>query len=220
MKRSHILMLLITCLILAAAIAVIFFVEGPAPQKKAAAPEPTASATQTPLPTATPEPTATPSPEPTAEPTAEPTPAPTAEAVTTAAPESTAASAPATQTASSGSFRSDTENWLNLVVRWSLIPDGEKTKLRLEAYAESYSLETYKRVDDVAFTVNGTTKYDSSGPLNVDSPHALVENKLGSAVFDVESGKDVTVNVSWHFNGTYGKKDIEFIKAEQTISVP
>ena len=215
MKRSHILMLLITCLILAGAIAIIFMVEGPAPKKDTPASEPTASATSTPMPTATPEPTATPSPEPTAEPTAAPTAAPE----TTPAPEATEAPAPTPQTAS-GSFRSDTGNWLNVVVKWSLIPDGEKTKLRLEAYAESYSLETYKRVDDVAFTVNGTTKYDSSGPLNVDSTHELVENKLGSAVFDVESGTNVAVNVSWHFNGNYGKKDIEYVKAEQTISIP
>ena len=215
MKKSHIFMLLITCLILAGAIALIFFAEGSSGKKNQ--PVPAAAASPTPMPTATPEPTATPSPEPTQEPSPEPTSEPAA-APATPEPAAEPTESPLRET--SGIFRSDTGKKLNLVIKWSIIPDGDSYRLRLEACAESYSLITYKRVDDVEFTVGGTVKYDSSGPLNVDSPHELVENELGSAVFQVESGSAVTAKVTWYFMGEYGNAKIDSIIAEQTIVIP
>ncbi len=214
MKRSHILMLLISVLLLVGAIALIFYVEGAFAGKDE--PAPAETAVPAPISTATPEPTATPSPEPTPEPTAAPSPEPVWEET----PEPTAVPASAPQQETSGVFRSNTGNHLNLVVKWKIIPDGDGYRLRLEAYSESYSLNTYKRVDDVEFSVGGTVKYDSSGPLSVDSPHDLVENELGSAVFQVEKDSSVTVKVIWYFNGEYGKAKIGSISAEQTIVIP
>jgi|GEM_PF-1020112 len=219
MKRSNILLLLICCLLVAGGVLLILRME--AASGKRAAPTPTPVITASPEPTATPEPEVTPSPEPvpeataTPEQTAAPTEAPTeTPVVVTPTPE------PTPQRETTGSFRSDTGGWLNLIVKWSVIPNGEGTKLRLEAYAESYSIETYKRVDDVEFNVGGTVKYDSSGPLNVDSPSTLVENKLGSAVFDVTGGSSVNVKVTWHFRGTYGNKDVDTVEAQQIVSIP
>ena len=217
MKRSSLLPLLLTCILIAGGIFLILQTESRITKKSSSEPEITA--TESPVPSATPIPTATPSPEPTPAPTEASLPtsagaSPTAEPVITPSP------TPGLKTETSGSFRSDTGGWLNLIVRWNILPDGERTKLRLEAYAESYTIETFKRVDDVAFSVNGTVKYDSSGPLNVDSPAILVENKLGSAVFDVEKGSDASVKVVWNFKGSYGKREVEDVIAEQVIRIP
>lgn len=209
MKRSNIILLLILCVAVAAAVWMIFRMEEndalptddpTATQAPTATPEATGfTVSATHEPTATPEPTVTASPTP--EVTASPTPTPT--------------SAPPVET--SGSFRSDTDNMLNLVVKWEIIGSGVDRQLKLDAYAESYSLVTSQRTDDVLFTVNGNSSYASSGPIDLDSPADLVETLLGATIVDVGNSQEARVNVSWSFRGTYGGKDVDTITATATI---
>lgn len=212
MKKSNIVLLALLCLLVAAGVLLVFRMEnndappaddpaqgGTAAPEVTATAEPTASATPEPTATAAPSPTATATPAPTAEPTATPTPT------------------PARMVDTSGTFRTDTGNWLNLVVKWELTGSGDDLSLQLDAYAESYSLTTNKRVDDVMFTVNGSSTYVSSGPIEVDSPAALVETLLGSATMDAGSGQEARVSVTWNFSGSYGGEDVGSLTASATI---
>lgn len=217
MRRSNILLLLLLCLLIAFSIYMIFRLEGAnlreTHSEQAAGAGPTSTAVPSPTPTATP--TAvplTPSPEPTATALPTNTPAPTAIPISTPTP------SPAYEM--SGTIRSDTGTWLNLVVHWKIVTIDGHRKLELTACAESYSLITYKRLNDVEFIVDGAVVYDSSGPISLDSMNALVETELGSAVMDVTSGRDASVRVKWHFNGEYGNRQIDTISAEAAIPIP
>lgn len=217
MRRSNILLLLLLCLLIAFAIFMIFRLEGANLRERE--PEQT--------PTATPSPTATPTPSPTPSPTAVPA-APSSEPAATVSPTNTPAPT-AAPTASptptpayemSGTFRSDTGTWINLVVHWKIVTVDGQRKLELTACSESYSLITYKRLNDVEFIVDGAVAYDSSGPIELDSMNTLVETELGSAVMNVTSGRDASVRVKWHFYGEYGNRQIDVITAEAAIPIP
>lgn len=217
MRRSNILLLLLLCLLIALAIFMIFRLEGAEKSRN----EPGQIPTSTPMPTATaaptptPEPTAipvTPSPEPATTTVPTPTPAPTAIPTPTPSP------SPAYEL--SGTIRSDTGTWINLVVHWKIVTVDGQPKLELTACSESYSLITYKRVNDVEFIVDGAVIYESSGPINLDSMNTLVETELGSAVMNVTSGRDASVRVRWHFYGEYGNRQIDVITAEAAIPIP
>ena len=224
MKKTSSLIMLLILIILAMAVILIFLMEKNAadPGKHhvtvtaTATPEPTATpspgtatavpATATPEPTATPVPTPAPTPEPTAVPTAEPTPTPSP--------------TPEIARDSSGEFRSNTGAWLDVIVRYNVIRSGDKAMLRLDAYAESYSLQTAKRVDDVVFTVNGTKMYASSGPINLTDNSGKTETLLGSAEMEVKPGSSCQITVDWLFRGEYGNKKLETITAQTTIQIP
>ena len=159
---------------------------------------------------------------PTAEPTATPAPtaAPTPAPVVTPAPLPTGTPEPAYET--EGTFRSDTGAWLNLVVRWKLQKDGEKTVIHLNAYAESYSLMC-SGADDVEFIIGGTSVKDSSGVINI-ADNSLNETLIGTADIEVERGKTADVFVTWKYNGTYGSpngvKSLDTIEANAEIYIP
>ncbi len=223
MRRFHILLLILTCLLIAGGIYLIFHIESrenPAeeivPAVSAASPVPVS--TPTPEPTATPEPTEEPTPAPTAapEPTAEPE--PTASPAPSSEP--TASPTPAPRAETSGSFRSNTGAWIDLVVNWRIVTSGNETTLKLYASVESYSLYTAKRQNDVMFSVDGKTAFDSSGPIEIDSNTEKVETELGFAAFPVTPGTQADVQVTWYFKGEYGNKEIESITAEAVIPIP
>ena len=200
MRRSNIILLIILCLAVIGAIYAVFQLE------KSNAPEaaalPAATATAAPTSTPSPEPTAAPTPEPTAVPL--PTSVPATAAVITPPPLPTPTPEPAYET--SGSFRSDTGAWLNIVVKWRIEEDGEEKNIVLDAYAESYSLIANGGTN-LDFIVSSEVVHESSKAINVESDHALVETQLGSATLPVESGKTAHVFVTWVFNGTYGSKN-------------
>ena len=173
----------------------------------------TANAAYTPAPTSTPEPMATPSP--TLTPTAAPTDTPAPPS-----PTATPTPTPVIERTSSGSFRSDTGTWINVVVYYQIERKGDTATLSLTAYVESYSLQTAQRVNDLEFSVNGRSLYESTGPIVVDEGSGKTETLLGSAETDVTPGSACTVKVTWAFMGSYGNKDIEYITAEETLQIP
>ena len=221
MKRGAPILILLVFLIMGITIFWIFRSEGGTKPVSinpfaaaTATPEPTATPSPTAAPTATPVPTATPSPTPM--PTMPPTPSPTPSPSPTAVPTPT----PVITRESSGSFRSDTGGWLNIIVKYNVERNGNEAKLKLDAYVESYSLETAKRMDDVVFTVGGVTVKESSGPINISDNSQKTETLLGSAEFDVTPGSDVRADVWWYFLGTYGGESLDIVKATEVIPIP
>ena len=216
MRKAAIPLLLILVLALGFGVFWIFKNEmSAAPQEK---PRVTVSATPTPVPTATPVPSGTEAPTATPEPTAAPTatPAPT-EAPT---PSPTPSPTPVIVRETSGEFRSDTGTWLDVIVRYDIHRNGDEATIRLDAYVESFALQTNKRDGDVVFTVNGKSLSDTSGAINVSPDAGKVETKLGSAEFDVKPGTTANVSVTWYFLGTYGNQAIDSITADSAIYVP
>ena len=157
----------------------------------AATPTPTPEATPTPSPEPTPTPSPTPSPEPSAEPTPEP--------------------------ARSGSFRSDTGTGLEIVVDWSLSGSGAETRLSLTLSAESYSLQTREIWKGAALTLGGeafefdTEAVDFAGPGQGTSVLGTLEAVIDGSILPAQA------ELSWHFQGSYGGEELEYITASGTI---
>ena len=219
MKKSAAPALLLIFLALAVGIFVVFRIsrnEAPDTQN------PGTSATATPEPTATADPTAAPTataaPAATAAPTAAPTATPVPTAAPTETPVPTVAPTAAPTYGQTGSFRSNTDTYLNIVVKWSLADNNGTPSLRLDAYVESYALTTGDRSGDVVFNVNGSTSYASSKAIHLENV-GLTESYLGSTTVDVTPGADVPVSVTWYFNGSYSNKEISTIVAEDTIHI-
>ena len=161
----------------------------------AATPTPTPEATPTPAPEPTPTPEPTPSPTPSPEPSAEPTPEP----------------------GRSGSFRSDTGTGLEIVADWSLSGSGAETRLSLTLSAESYSLQTREIWKGAALTLGGETfefdteAVDFAGPGQGTSVLGTLEAVIDGSVLPAQ------VEHSWHFQGSYGGEELEYITASGTI---
>lgn len=219
MKKSAAPALILIFLVLAVGIFVVFRISrSDAPDTQT----PDAAATATPEPTATAEPTAAPTataaPAATAAPTTAPTSTPVPTAAPTATPVPTVAPTAAPTYGQTGSFRSDSGTYLNIVVKWTTVDNGGTPSLKLDVYAESYALSTGDRISDVVFNVGGATYYASSKAIHTDSA-VLTESYLGSATADVTAGADVAVSVTWYFNGSYSNKEISTIVAEDTIHI-
>ena len=76
--------------------------------------------------------------------------------------------APRVDHTASGSFRSDTGTWINLIVKWKTVEEEGKVKLKLDAYVESWSLNYRSYTpDNVVFNVGGDTYRASHEPLYV-----------------------------------------------------
>ncbi len=216
MKKSAAPILILIFLLVAVGIFVVFRIsknETPDTQN------PGTTASATPEPTATTSPTATPEPSATPVPTAVPTATPVPTTVPTATPTPTVQPTAAPVYDQSGEFRSNTETYINIVVKWSVTGGSGSTKtLKLDTYVESYALVTGDRSSDVVFNVGGNVSYASSKAIRLENV-GLTQTLLGSTSVDVASGTDVPVNVTWHFNGTYSNKNIDTIVAEDTIHI-
>lgn len=158
-------------------------------------PTPTPEAAPTPTPEPTPTPTPTPEPTPSPEPSAEPTPEP----------------------ARSGSFRSDTGTGLEIVVDWSLSGSGAETRLSLTLSAESYSLQTREIWKGAALTLGGETfefdteAVDFAGSGQGTSVLGTLEAVIDGSILPAQA------ELSWHFQGSYGGEELEYITASGTI---
>lgn len=168
------------------------------------APSPTPAATPSPTPTETPIPTMPPTPSPTPSPAPTPVPTPT----------------PVIERETSGSFRTDTGNWLNLIVKYNVKRSGDEAVMTVDVYVESYGLETGKRLDDLNIVIDGESTYLGTGPILVTENSVKTETLLGSAEANVTPGSNVRVDVTWVFNGTYGGKEVSALSAVSTIAIP
>jgi len=226
MKRSFAPFIILLFILIGLGVFFIFRMEAPRDNRE----EPTVTAT--PVPTATPEPAATATPTPTPAPTATPTPMPTATsaptgtpspppaASPTASPTPTPTPEPTVQYTSNGQFISDSGTKLNVLVKWSGFRDVDnKTKLQMDVYVQSYSLHTGDRIDDVVMKVDGTVYYGSTKAIQIDS-NTLSETLVTSKVVEVPTGRDIPVEVTWYFNGSYSNQQISTITASGTVHLP
>lgn len=172
-------------------------------------PTPPAQESTEPAPTPTPTPEATPTPAPEPTPTPEPTPSPT--------PSPEPSAEPTPELARSGSFRSDTGTGLEIVVDWSLSGSGAETRLSLTLSAESYSLQTREIWKGAALTLGGETfefdteAVDFAGPGQGTSVLGTLEAVIDGSILPAQA------ELSWHFQGSYGGEELEYITASGTI---
>jgi cytoskeletal protein RodZ len=197
-KSNPASVLVAVLLLLLVFIALIVVLRSCAAQKPESTPSPTpVAATQTPTATPSPTPEATPSPTPSPTATPAPTPSPT----------------PVPELSGSGSFRSDTGTYLNLVAEWTASPAGDgKTKVTVTLYAESYSLQCRDIWHGGSVTLLGETKTFDTPAVEVKES-GLTKTLLGSADFtlNLDGGADCTA--VWAFRGSYGDKEIDSITA-------
>ena len=184
--------------------------------------EPTLAPAPTPVPT--PAPTPVPTPAPTPVPT--PTPAPV--------PVTTPYAAPVQSVLASGSFRSDTGSYLNIVADWDAkVLDSERVTVTVTVSTESYALRTSALVKTLNLSLDG--QYVSldvpaiTYPTDGSDSAPLGKNLLGSYSFTVDlaanSSRALALQVEWHFNGSYrnahgeGSIDLAAIECGGTINL-
>lgn len=159
--------------------------------------EPEATPTPTPAPSETPEPTPSP------EPTESPEPSEPAEPVVTDA---------------EGTLRSDTGTGLNIVAYWTLSSAGNgEAELTVRLCAESYSLQTREIWQGASLEIGGASYEFDTSSVDYEGP-GMGENELGE--LSVTLPADIfpaAASVSWHFQGSYGGEELEFITASGTI---
>ena len=116
----------------------------------------------------------------------------------------------------SGSFASSTGTALNLLVNWSVMVDGYGQKtLYVDVSSTSYSL--YCSGGGVELTANGMV-YTAMGPSINYGGSTLVTNRLASFAIPNAAGA-VSLNVVWHFNGSYSGVPISDIRASGIANV-
>ena len=175
-----------------------------APQQEPAG-SPAPETNPSPVPELTPEPT----PELTLEPTPEPAPEPDPE------PERSG------EKLGFGSFRSDTETALNLLVDWEVwsLPEG-KVRVILTARLESAALHTRALPVNMSVEEN----YDSvqAPAIDYDGTDRII-TEMGSKAFtiDLRQGetKTIPVTAEWQFMGSYSGKTLNAVTCGGNITV-
>ena len=159
---------------------------------------------------------------PTAEPTAEPapvqTPEPTAVPIPEATPQPvqpTAAPAPAPSQAgkliASGSFRSDTGTYLNLIADWKEETINDNSfKLTVVLSLESYSLDVGERRSNT-LTFNGKEYSFITDPIEIEEGFTKTQIYVWSQELPL-SELEFDLNVSWNFRGSYSGKELETVE--------
>ena len=112
----------------------------------------------------------------------------------------------------SGSIRSNTGTGLNIVADWSL----NGSTLTVSVDAESYSLYSQRAWHGCSVTVGGQTYYIDTEPIEYDGA-ALATHPLGSVTISGVS-RGAQLEVSWHFQGTYGGTALDSITASGAIA--
>lgn len=159
------------------------------------------------LPLATPSQEPVESPEPSEEP--EPSPEPSEEPEETPEPEPS--QEPVQNISASGSFASNTGTGLNLQVDWSAYNAGDGIMLQVDVAASSYSIFTSGLYNSIELTVNGTTYYASSPEIVIED-NELHLTPMASFTIPVEAGS-ATIEVLWHYRGSYSGVELEEIVA-------
>lgn len=157
----------------------------------------------------TPEPTATPAPQATPRPTPTPTPTPTPAPTPTPPPPSDLGS---------GSFSSNPDVGLYLVVDWAAGASGEgAANVTFSIKLNSYSLYTTSQVGSLVLTVGSETYYFDTPAVSYDG-HTLLTTPFATKSVNIPAGS-VSVSAEWFYRGTYSGKYIESITASDTVSV-
>ena len=100
---------------------------------------------------------------------------------------------------------------------WSLSGSGAETRLSLTLSAESYSLQTREIWKGAALTLGGeafefdTEAVDFAGPGQGTSVLGTLEAVIDSSILPAQA------ELSWHFQGSYGGEELEYITASGTI---
>ncbi len=166
-------------------------------------PDPSASPSPTPTPTPTPtlRPAPTPTPTPTPPPTPTPTPSPT----------------PIQNVSATGSFVSNSGTGLNIRVDWAAYTSGGNVMLNVDVDASHYSFYTSALWNAVELRVNGVTYTANSKEVAYDGD-ALTYTPM--ATFDVpaQSGNN-SIEVIWHYRGTYSGVELDTIEASGTAYI-
>ena len=118
----------------------------------------------------------------------------------------------------SGSFRSDTGTYLNLLVDWSAVSSGENTvALTVKYSVQSYSIFTAASPGNLVLSVNGKTYTASCPAINYDGADLAV-TPLATFNAEVPRGT-VTLNAVWHFKGSYSGTELDDITAEAALDL-
>lgn len=176
-------------------------------------PQATPAPVATPVPQATPAPTPVPTPVvlPTPEPTPEPTPAPTPEPV------------PAGTVLASGTCRSDTGTYLNIIADWTATAVDENTvSVTVSIQAEHSTLFTSEVPGSLMLSVGEQYATLTPPAVNHDA-NSMVKTPFGTKTFSftIPSGTSQTLNlaVEWHFNGSYGQQQLDVLACGSKINV-
>ena len=118
----------------------------------------------------------------------------------------------------SGSFRSDTGTYLNLLVDWSAVSSGEDTvALTVKYSAESYSIFTAASPGNLALSVGGRMYTASCPEISYDGADLTV-TPLATFTVEVPRGT-AALNAVWHFKGSYSGTELDDITAEAALNL-
>ena len=153
------------------------------------------------------------------DPSAVPTPVPTIyipEATTIPTPSPT----PAPSALSSGSFKSNTETGLNMIVEYSAEALGDGTSrvnvtVRIEHFAWHYN--GYPSA--ITVTVGNETVYFSSPTVNSDTLVMETEDLGTKSVTLPQSGGTINLKAVWTYGGQYSEKQLDIVSCEGLISL-
>ena len=123
----------------------------------------------------------------------------------------------------SGSFRSNTGTSLNIHTDWVAVVSGESTvKVTVSAYVDHYSLFTSASPDVLGLGLDG--QYASlSSPLIEYDGNVQKSTFINSQEFTVNLAggqtRNLTLEASWLYRGTYGGVSIDVIECGGTITL-
>ena len=154
-------------------------------------------------------------------PTAAPEPQPTAEATAAPIPEATPSQAepPAPisepekygKEIASGTFRSDTGTYLNLVADWSAVTVNDNSyKLTIILSLESYSLDVGERRGNT-LTVNGKEYSFITDPIEIDQGFTKTKIYVWSQELPT-SQLNFDLKVVWYMRGSYSGQELETVE--------
>ena len=119
---------------------------------------------------------------------------------------------------SSGSFMSASGSQLDIVVQWSVADMGGVKQLHVDVSTTSYSLNYTGMAGALELDLNGVKYYANTQSCSYSSTTAMTTNPLGSFDSIAVTGSGATVNVIWHFNGSYGGKQFTDISVTGALN--
>lgn len=175
---------------------------------------PTVQLPQTPAPTMLPLPTPPPTPVPTFIPTPSPIPTPIPTPVPTPVPLIT--------DLGSGSFRSASPVYLNVIADWSAKAiDAQNVAVTVTVSVESYSL--HLNASSAAVNVSFGDQYQTLGAPDLMYDGGLGVNQLATTTFTVPlaagSSNSYNLGVAWHFGGWYMNMEIPSIECGGVVTL-
>ncbi len=126
---------------------------------------------------------------------------------------------PSGENTASGSFYSTNPDLLKLYIEWESERKDNEAEITIKVYLESRSLQVGVRNDGI-ISVGGKSVEYSSPKINIAENQKtltlLTEQKI--KLSDLTSNK-ISLEVSWHFKGTYSGNPIDYITAAQELEI-